>query len=136
MNKHSIAQFLQMPPVLQYGDGHNKIGVWYDWFCTNKGLVSRGKSLTAKLKKIADSPRFDKKTSYVFFKNNCPCSGSLYDDFRICDLTTGDLIFTVVPKEGYSNSKGLGCVWGKDENGKFCELFRGTWKEIVTWFNQ
>jgi hypothetical protein len=39
--------------------------------------------------------------------------GSLYDDFRICDIETGDVIWTVVPKCSHS---GLAEVWGK-QNG-------------------
>ena len=60
--------------------------------------------------------------------------GKLYDDFRICDIKTGDVIFTIVPKEGYQNSNGLGSVWGKNDRGEFEELFKGTWKQIVEWF--
>jgi hypothetical protein len=134
-NKYTIAQFITLTSIDQYGDGVHKFGVWYDWFCTNKGTVVRGKALVSKLKAIANSKKFDKHNTYVFFKNNCPVNGSLYDDFRICDMKTGDLLFTVVPKEGYTNSNGLGSVWGKTPDGKFDELFKGTWKEIKQWFN-
>ena len=58
--------------------------LWYDWFCSDKALVNRGKSLLTKLNGIADSKKFDKHKCYVFFKNNCPAAGRLFDDFRIC----------------------------------------------------
>ena len=37
-------------------------------------------------------------------------NGPLYDDFRICDIETGNVIYTVIPKSGHS---GLAEVWGK-----------------------
>jgi len=132
----TIKEFLTLPLTEQVGDGNDSYGAWYDWFCANKALVVRGKSLVSKLKSIQHSPKFNTETSYVFFKNNCPCCGSLYDDFRICDIETGDVLFTIVPKEGYTQSTGEGCVWGNDNDGKFGELFRGTWKEIKCWFNE
>lgn len=70
---------------------------WYDWFCRDSSLRNKTYKLTAKLKKIINSEKINQDTMYVFFKNNCPCNGSLYDDFRICDRETGDVIFTVVP---------------------------------------
>ena len=50
---------------------------------------------------------------YVFFKNNCTGRGTKYDDFRIVDRETGDVIYTVIPKCGHS---GKAEVWGR-ENG-------------------
>ena len=45
-----------------------------------------------------DTSLFDPERTYVFFKNNCPCSGGLYDDLRICDIKTGKVLFNVCPK--------------------------------------
>jgi len=134
-NRFNIPTFLALSLVEQVGDA-DSCGVWYDWFCTRKSLTTRGKSLVSKLKSIQYSTRFNPQTSYVFFKNNCPMIGNLYDDFRICDIETRDIIFTIVPKSGHRSMKGLGEVWGRNADGEFCELFTGTWKEIKAWFNQ
>ena len=107
---------------------------WYDWFCNNKSLCNKTKSLTKKLKQIVNSPKINQDTQYVFFKNNCPLYGSLYDDFRICDIETGNVIYTITPKSGHKVHNGLGNVWGKENDFKD-PLIEGTWKEIKKWFN-
>lgn len=108
---------------------------WYDWFCKDESLAGKTAKLGAKLKQIVDSPKLKPEEQYVFFKNNCPMNGSLYDDFRICDIESGDVIFCIVPRSGHRSLNGLGEVWGK-ENGFKEALFQGTWKEIKEWFNK
>lgn len=106
---------------------------WYDWFCKDTSLVKKTVSLGSKLKSIIKSPKLDPANQYVLFKNNCPVRGELYDDFRICDILTGDVIFTIVPKSGHEVHGGKGNVWGRENNFKD-PLFEGSWKEIKNWF--
>jgi hypothetical protein len=40
-------------------------------------------------------------------------NGPLYDDFRICDRETGDVIWSVTPKSGHS---GKAEVWGRQND--------------------
>ena len=108
-------------------------GLWYDWFCRDSALEKKGVALIKKLKAISKSNKFDNDKTYVFFKNNCPCVGRLYDDFRICDIESGDVIYTVIPKSGFKSDDGMGQVWGKENDFKG-PLFTGTWKEIKNWF--
>ena len=79
--------------------------LWYDWFCKETSLVNKGKALLQRLNAISGSAKFDNDKTYVFFKNNCPCNGSLFDDFRICDIETGDVIYCVVPKSGVTTPR-------------------------------
>jgi hypothetical protein len=44
---------------------------------------------------------------YVLFQNCCPGEGSLYDEFKICDMEMGDIIYTVVQKSGHECNKEL-----------------------------
>ena len=74
--------------------------------------------------------KFNPETTYVFFKNNCPCCGSLYDDFRICDIETGDVIWTVIPSSGFD---GKAKLWGR-ENDFEMPIIDGSWKDIVEYF--
>ena len=109
----------------------DNLKLWYDWFCTTKGLDGRGKKLLTRFKGIRKSKRFDPDSTYLFFKNNCPCygDGRLYDDFRICDRATGRVIFTVTPRNPYGKAE----VYGR-ENDFQRPLVEGTWKDVKAFF--
>lgn len=127
----SITKVLENPDLLL----NSHCNGFYDWFCKESSLPNKAKTLLAKFKKIANSKRINKDYSYLWFKNNCPMDGSLYDDFRISDIESGDVIFTVIPKSGHKSKNGIGEVWGR-ENGFDGPLFQGSWKEIIEWFNK
>ena len=59
---------------------------WYDWFCKDTSLANKTKKMGNIIKQIKEGGKVDLETSYVWFKNNCPLSGPLYDDFRIADI--------------------------------------------------
>ena len=106
---------------------------WYDWFCRDSSLARKTQTLFKKVIQISKTKKFDNKKVYVFFKNNCPMMGRLYDDFRICDLNSGDVLYTVVPRSGHDSMKGSGEVWGK-ENNFSSPLLQGSWREIKNFF--
>jgi len=106
---------------------------WYDWFCRDTSLMRKTEILTKKLRQILNSEKINQDTMYVFFKNNCPMNGNLYDDFRICDIETKDVIYTVTPRNGHTKYKGRAEVWGK-ENDFEKPLIAGTWKEVKEFF--
>jgi len=88
---------------------------FYDWFCSDKALKAKSEKLFKMVKRWVKYRNTDTEKVYVFFKNNCPMSGPLYDDFRICDVETGDVIWTVTPKCGHS---GKAEVWGRQNDFK------------------
>ena len=125
MTLKEVFQILETKKVEEI-DNYN---AWYDWFCSGRALKNRGIALLRKLKSIKKSNKFNKDKTYVFFKNNCPCVGNLYDDFRICDKDTGNVLYTIVPK----NSKGEAEVWGR-ENEFQGPLVKGSWNDVKTFF--
>ncbi len=119
--------------ILANYDNYDVMDLWYDWFCKDSSLKRKGKDLLHKLKMIAPSKKFDNDKCYVFFKNNCPCVGNLFDDFRICDKEKGKVLYCVVPKSGYKCDNGRAQVFGVDNNFQG-PLAEGTWRDIKTWF--
>lgn len=103
---------------------------WYDWFCRDTSLATKTRSLGSKVLQLMKSEKVDVENNYVFFKNNCPMSGPLYDDFRICDMESGNVIYTVVPRSGHT---GKAEVWGRD-NSFDGPLVQGTWKDVKAFF--
>jgi hypothetical protein len=106
---------------------------WRDWFCRDTSLKGKLDRLFPRVKLIAGSKKINQDRNYVFFKNNCPCYGSLYDDFRFCDMKTGEMIYMVIPASGHKRTKGRAELWGR-ENGYEKPLVEGTWKQIRDYF--
>lgn len=115
-------------------DTNTQIGAgWYDWFCDSRSLRNKTIVLTKKLKRIVNSKKINQDTQFVWFKNNCPLYGYLYDDIRISDIETGKTIWCITPKSGHDCENGKGNVWSAETDKM---VFEGTWSEIVKWFNQ
>jgi len=90
--------------------------LFYDWFCRNSSLKNKAHRLFSNLKTfLKNRPDIDLTKHYVFFKNNCPMVGRLYDDFRICDIESGDVVYTVTPRSGHSSKAE---IWGRENDFK------------------
>jgi len=136
-SNYSLSQWLEDGATAELLNENFSCWGFYDWFCSDKGLENRSKKLVSKLKKVLKAnqigKKFDLNNTYTFFINNCPCVGKLYDDFRICDMKTGDVLYTIIPASGFNSEFGRSEVWGKDNDfhGSLCE---GTWEDVLKYF--
>lgn len=108
---------------------------WYDWWCKDSSLANKTKALGKKVLTIMDSKKFDKTKTYVFFKNNCPCVGALYDHFSICDIETGDVLYCVqhLEKGSHGCEKAHWEIYGEGE--WHTPLVNGDWNACKRFFN-
>ena len=110
---------------------------WYDWFCKDSSLANKTKKMGNIIKHVKRGGKVDIENWYVWFKNNCPLNGPLYDDFRFADLETGEVQFTIQIDCCWNKSKY--CVYGRTPDGV------GHWdeplfetdsvKELKNWLN-
>ena len=110
---------------------------WYDWFCKDSSLVNKTKKMGNIVRQVKRGGKVNLDDWYVWFKNNCPLNGPLYDDFRFASLETGDVQFTIQ----------INCCWNKhryavygrtpDGEGHWDEpLFESdSLKDLVKWLN-
>jgi len=112
---------------------------WYDWFCKDSSLAKKTKKMGNIISQLREGGKVNFSSWYVWFKNNCPLNGPLYDDFRFADLETGKVQFTIQLDCCWNNKKYT--VYGRRtpdsefESGK--PLFEtDSVRELIKWFNQ
>jgi hypothetical protein len=107
---------------------------WYDWFCRETSLANKTKRMGAIIKKINGKGKVYLDTMYVWFKNNCPLDGPLYDDFRFADIETGDTLFTTQIDCCWNKMKYT--VYGKENDFKTPLFATDSSRELSRWFNE
>lgn len=70
---------------------------WYDWFCDDSSLQSRTKPFLPLIRGIRRGGKVD-FSWHAWFKGNCPCSGPLYDDFRLSSDAGNEFVITHADK--------------------------------------
>jgi hypothetical protein len=94
----SITQVIENPELLN----HDNCWSFYDWFCKDSSLERRAKSMIPKLKFLVKMGIIDGDKLYVEFKNNCPCSGTTYDDMRFSAIKDSKFVGGVTPRSGHA----------------------------------
>lgn len=125
--KPTINQVLENPELLN----HDECYSFYDWFCKDAALKSRAEAFLPKLKFLVEQGVLSGEHR-VWFKNNCPMNGTLYDDMRISDKED-NFLGGFCPKSGHYNMEQPCSVWTLDnpdvENGLLQFEF-DTWNDL------
>ena len=106
---------------------------WYDWFCNESSLVNKTKRMGNIIKQFKDGGKINLDQHYVWFKNNCPLNGPLYDDFRIAAIETNAIVFIVQISNFKAEAKYT--VYGKVNDFKNSLFSTESVKTLVDLFN-
>lgn len=111
---------------------------WYDWFCKDSSLLNKTRRMGRIIKQIKDGGKVNLDSDYVFFKNNCPCVGPLYDSFKICDSKSNNVILCICLDDRREDTKYT--VYGRTPScpeGMWANPIVGfdTSKDLVKWLN-
>jgi len=107
---------------------------WFDWFCSDTSLANKTKKMGNILKQIKAGGKVDLETSYVWFKNNCPLNGSLYDDFRIADIENNNNLI-IVQIDCFRNDTKY-TVYERLDGFEKPVFKTDSSRELVKWFNK
>ena len=134
--KHiSIAEMLNNPESYNESNFYG----FYDWFCSDKSLKSKFKAMLPKIKFLIKHNIINPETTYVWFKNNCPCDGSLYTDIRFSLLDADNtFIGGICPSSGHTSEFGL-CSVRYFEDKQLKEIEFESWldfKNTITTDNE
>ena len=112
---------------------HDKCWNFFDWFCAESSLERKAKALLTKLKWLVSEGLVSPEAE-VTFKNNCPMSGSTYDDMRFS--MNGKFTGGVCPASGHNVNKGEASLWFFDEAEVMTELKYPSWSELKKGLSQ
>jgi hypothetical protein len=106
---------------------------WYDWFCRDTSLKNKTKKMGQIIKQIKDGGKVDLNNMYVWFKNNCPMSSPLYDDFRIANISDGATQLIVQINSPWEDERYA--VYSVDDFFDKPVLLTNSSRELVKWLN-
>ena len=106
---------------------------WYDWFCSDTSLKNKTKKMGNIIKQIKDGGKVDLNNMYVWFKNNCPMSGPLYDDFRIANIKDGTTQLVIQIDSPWEDDKYA--IYSVDDFFDKPVLLTNSTRELVKWLN-
>lgn len=106
---------------------------WYDWFCSDTSLKNKTKKMGNIIKQIKDGGKVDLNNMYVWFKNNCPMSGPLYDDFRIANIKDGATQLVIQIDSPWEDDKYA--IYSVDDFFDKPVLLTNSSRELVKWLN-
>lgn len=112
----SIKDFLENP-IINSDSCFN----FYDWFCKDSSLEKRMLKLIPTVKFLVKYQIINPDTTYVWFKNNCPVDGQLYDDIRFSTIKDNAYLGGICPRSGHNAVNKKTSIWFYNDS-KFTTL--------------
>ncbi len=133
----SVRQWQTMYRMGTFSDKNRSVQIeagWYDWFCQVESLAGRLKQIAPVVMGITDPFILD--NFYVWFKNNCPLNGPLYDDARFEPLSgeRGGNYFLVIKDSPHEKSKWT--LYTERYGFQEPEFQCGNVREMIRYLNQ
>ena len=126
MNKVSINEFIADPETQK----DNSWG-FYDWFCKDSKLKDIAYGFIPKLSFLVAQGILNGDSTYVWFKNNCPCQGHLYTDMRFSLMDEENTYLGgIAPALGFDSCKGKCEVWGISEGSQTMKDQFSSWSAL------
>ncbi len=104
---------------------------FFDWFCKESSLRNKTIFLTKKLSVLLPSDKIDVNKTTILFKNNCSLSYGLYDDIRIVDIESKEVLYNIAPSSKADDGQAV--LWDLTKNTEQATIC-GTWKDIKNYF--
>lgn len=106
---------------------------WTKWKCPEGTLIARTEKLGMKLTEFYMTKRFKSDNVYVYFENIRWDEKKTFDKINICDLSTDQKIYEIIPfspkEEIFSKTE----IYGQENN--FAEpIVVAKWEEAVLYF--
>ena len=133
----SVRQWQTMYRMGTFSDKNRSVQIeagWYDWFCQDESLAGRLKQIAPVVMGVTDPFILD--NFYVWFKNNCPLNGPLYDDARFEPLSEerGGNYFLVIKDSPHEKSKWT--LYTERYGFQEPEFQCGNVREMIRYLNQ
>lgn len=88
---------------------------WYEWECSLDELLEKTKRFAKPILMLKNSERINLDSMFIWFTTNITEDYPPHDDFKICDIETGVILYQVFYKSPFDDKNTLWTVFPYSE---------------------